>query len=90
MNVDIAFDQAWCVSDALSVFIDINGVWVKVLGGLSQLSVGENGLKGVHGPTGSIYTRIGITNENPSGTQWYHHAGILHQITSGSAGKIKT
>ena len=92
MNADIAFDQAWCTKDDYSVFIYLNGIWTQANGRLSLVSVGENGLKGISsGGTGVIYYRVGITNENPSGTKWFRDgSGTLHQITSGSAGKANT
>ena len=92
MNADVAYVQAWSVTSDNAIFIYLNGIWARVDGKLSQVSVGENGLKGISsGGTGVIYYRVGITNENPSGTKWFRDgSGTLHQITSGSAGKANT
>ena len=92
MSADVAYVQAWCVTSDNAIFIYLNGIWARVDGRLSQVSVGENGLKGIStGGTGAIFYRVGITNENPSGTKWFRDgSGILHQITSGSAGKANT
>ena len=89
VTVDIAFNIAWCTTSDQNIFINVNGrdgTWVNVLGGLSQISIGESGVWSVY-TNGNIYYREGITASNPSGTSWYHDIGLLVKITSGPPGK---
>ena len=87
-DVDIAFDIAWCTSTNNKIFINLNGVWTYTGGFAHQVTIGESGVWVINWVYGYIYNRVGVTESNPSGTEWHHDtSGLLWQITSGPAGK---
>ncbi len=89
-TVDIAFDVAWSTTNFDNIYINLNGKWTNVAGKLSQITIGESGVLGV-APDRNIFSRTGVTESNPTGTDWYHDvSGLLTQITSGPPGINKT
>ena len=87
--VDIAFDTAWCTTIDRNIFMHVNGVWTYVDGVAHQVTIGESGVWCINWGSAHIFYRAGVTESNPSGTEWHHDlSGLLWQITSGPAGII--
>ncbi|CAB4025803.1 Hypothetical predicted protein, partial [Paramuricea clavata] len=61
--------------------------WQRIAGALTHVSAGEAGIWGVNGYE-HIYYRIGVTENNPSGTSWKLIPGKLKQIDSGPSGIV--
>ena len=84
-NVDVSNkDHVWGVNRNRYIYRRVGSTWVKIEGGLKQISVGESGVWGI-APDNSIFYREGTYGDkDTSGSAWKKVPGNLTWVSSGS------